>query len=164
MQELGVWITAEGTTPALLVLESDEWSLPGWASSALKGAVGGAISGLAGGPAGMLAGAAIGAAGAAAASAGTPTASSPAASGALAASAPPPVATAPATPAGGDGRTRVILALQQFAAVVPSLVQLVAASGGGGREFGASDDGGTRESYQEGDWGPESFQGTWTVP
>jgi hypothetical protein len=59
---------------------------------------------------------------------------------------------------------RVIMALQQFAAVVPALVQIVAASGGGGQESGPGDNGVSSESLQQDDWGPESFQGTWTVP
>ena len=44
---------------------------------------------------------------------------------------------------------------------MPVLVQLVAASGG--KESGPGDNG-SRESFLEGDWGPESFQGTWTLP
>jgi hypothetical protein len=54
--------------------------------------------------------------------------------------------------------------LQQFAAIVPTLVQLVAATGKGGKESGPGENGGSRESFLEAEWGPESFQGTWSVP
>jgi hypothetical protein len=158
MQELGVWTTAEGTTPARLQLESEE-ALPAWASGALQGAAAGAATGAAGGPYAMLFGAAVGAGLGAAAATTTPTSPSPAHSAA------PATGAAPTTPAagGGSSRAKAILALQQFAAAVPVLVQLVAASGGA-KEFGAGDNGGSFESLQEGDWGPESFQGTWTLP
>ena len=164
MPELGVWTTAEGTTTARLQLESEE-QLPPWASGALQGAAGGAATGAVAGPYGALIGAVAGAGIGAATAATAPsagTASSPAPSPVPAKGAAP--ATGPQSAGDGSSRTKVIQALQQFAAIVPTLVQLVAASGGGGKEVGAAENGGSRESLQEGDWGPESFQGTWTVP
>jgi hypothetical protein len=63
----------------------------------------------------------------------------------------PPAAAAPAqknaTPGAADpdaSRANVIQALQRFAAVVPVLVQLVVASGKGGKEFGLAEDGSNR--------------------
>jgi hypothetical protein len=161
-----MWITAEGTIPARLELESDEgWT--DWASAALKGAAAGALTGAAGGPYGMLAGAAVGAGLGVASAAAAPTTSTPTPSG-PAPSAPRPSAPAtgsaptPQAAGGSSNRTAAITALQQFAAAVPILVQLVASSGGKESTFG--DDGLSSESLQEGDWGPESFQGTWTLP
>jgi hypothetical protein len=70
---------------------------------------------------------------------------------------------APTAQAGGSSnRATAILALQQFAAAVPILVQLVASSGG--KESTAGGNGASHESFLEADWGPESFQGTWTLP
>jgi hypothetical protein len=157
MQELGVWTTAEGSSVARLQLESDE-GIPSWASGALQGAATGAATGAAAGPYGALigavAGAGLGAAAAAAAPSTPPstTASKPTAS-----------APQPATQPAADGsKAKAIQALQQFASVVPVLVQIVAASGG--KESSASGENGSRESFLEADWGPESFQGNWTVP
>jgi hypothetical protein len=168
MQELGVWTTAEGATPARLQLESEE-ELPGWASGAIQGALTGAATGAVAGPYGALIGAAAGGALGAASGASAP------AGGAARPSAAP--ASKGAGPAGGTAtttmsrpsgdaanRARAVQALQQFATAVPILVQLVAASG---RESGPGEDGGTRESlegFEEAEWGPESFQGTWSVP
>ena len=123
MPEIGVWTTAEGTSEARLELESEDGGvtateLPAWASDALKGALAGAATGAAGGPGGILAGALTGGVLGAASSAGKPAPSSS-----------PPAAGAP----GDASRTNAIQALQQFAAVVPALVQLLAASGKGGK-------------------------------
>jgi hypothetical protein len=147
MPEIGVWTTAEGTSPARLEFESEDGggtATEGWLD-AVKGAVAGAVTGAAGGPVGALVGAATGALGAAA--------SAGAASSATAGAAKPP---ADAT------RAKAIQALQQFAAVVPALVQILAASGKGGKE--TADVGDSRESAEEWDWSPESLQGTWTTP
>ena len=180
MEELGVWTTAEGTTPAVLQLESDE-ALPGWASGALQGALTGAATGAAAGPYGALIGLVAGAGLGAAMGATAPAAAAPAPSAAPAAAAAPAPAASPAIAAAspsqvaGDGsnRTKAVLVLQQFAAVMPALVQLVAASGGsggggsgtgGGKEFAPGDNGAGRESLLESDWGPEVFQGTWSIP
>jgi hypothetical protein len=149
MQELGVWITPAGTSEAYLEFEE----LPAWASGAIKGAMTGAATGAPGGLYGLaiggLAGATIGAATASAPAASTPTAAS---------STPPGAATQPTD----AHRVQVIQALQQFAAIVPTLVQLVAARAPGGKEFGKIGEG--SESMGDSDWGPESFEGTWTLP
>ena len=147
MPDIGTWETASGTSGAYLQLEADDGDvtateLPGWVTDALKGAVAGAATGVAGGPAGALVGAATGAAIGAASGAGKP-----------AQSASPPAGTA--------DRAKVVQALQQFAAVVPALVQLVAASGAARKEASMGD---AVESFDSADWGPESFQGTWTLP
>jgi phage tail tape-measure protein len=135
MQDIGTWTTAEGTVNATLEYEADDLSeqeLPGWVSGALSGALGGAATGAAAGPWGALAGAATGAvlggaAAAAAPSAPPPSAPAPAPStGAPAAPPPSPQAGAPAN----STKATAIQALQQFAAAVPALIQLVAASGG----------------------------------
>lgn len=163
MQELGVWTTSNGTSEARLELNSDDGGigateLPVWASDALKGAVAGAATGAAAGPYGALIGAAAGGALGAASSAGAPAASAPAAS-------PTQKATpGAATPPTDASRAKVIQALQQFAAVVPTLVQLVVASGKGGKEFGLAEDGSSRESLDGSEWGPDSFEGTWSLP
>jgi len=163
MQELGVWTTSEGTTTARMQFESQE-QLPPWATGALQGAAGGAATGAVAGPYGALIGAVAGAGIGAATAASAPNAgaaSSPTPSPAPAKGAAP----APAAQSAGDAssRAKVIMALQQFAAIVPTLVQLVAATGGG-KESAPGEDGGSRESLQEGAWGPESFQGTWSLP
>jgi hypothetical protein len=154
MPEIGVWTTAEGTSAARLEFESEDsggTATEGWVD-ALKGAVAGAVTGAAGGPGGILAGALTGGVLGAASGAGKPA---PAASSAAAGT-----ATAP----GDASRTKAIQALQQFAAVMPALVQLLAASGKGGKESSTDDVGESRESADASDWGPESFQGTWTLP
>jgi hypothetical protein len=134
MQELGTWTTSEGTVSATLVLESEigddgtGQELPKWASGALSGALGGAATGAAAGPWGALIGAAAGATigGVTAATAPPPPRTPPAAN------APPPVSATP-SPSGGGQQSNAILALQQFAAAVPALIQLVAASGAAGK-------------------------------
>ena len=130
MQDIGTWTTEEGTVNATLEFEADalsEQELPGWVSGALSGALGGAATGAAAGPWGALAGAATGAVlgGAAAAAAPSPPATAPS-PGAPAAATPSPQAAAPPSAA----KANAIQALQQFAAAVPALIQLVAASGG----------------------------------
>jgi len=156
MQELGLWTTDQGTTEARLELESDEpgvttTELPAWVSDALKGAVAGATTGAAAGPYGALVGAAAGGALGAASSSGTP---------APAVSAPGSAQKQPTD----ANRTKIIQALQQFAAILPALVQVLSASKQGGKEsIGDLSD--THESVDRSDWGPEVFQqGTWTVP
>ena len=155
MPEIGVWTTAEGTSPARLQFESEDGggtATEGWLD-VVKGAVAGAVTGAAGGPVGALVGAATGGVLAAAGSAGS---AAPAASSAAAGAATPP---ADAT------RAKAIQALQQFATVVPALVQLLAASGTAGKKESLTGDvGDSRESADALDWGPESFQGTWTTP
>jgi hypothetical protein len=168
MQELGVWTTAEGSTAARLQLESDE-GMPGWASGALQGAAGGAATGAIAGPYGALIGAVAGAGIGAYTGATAPPAGSgaPSATGASTATGAAPTPKSPTSsgaqaPRDSASRATVIQALQQFAAVVPTLVQLLAGSGGG-KELSSADNG-DRESYQEADWGPESFRGSWTLP
>jgi phage tail tape-measure protein len=150
MTGIGTWETASGTSEAHLQLESDDGDvtateLPSWVADALKGAVAGGATGAAGGPVGALVGAATGAAIGAASSAGKPAQS------------------ASASAAGTADRARIVQALQQFAAVVPALVQLVAASGVARKET-TGDAAESFESANGADWGPESFQGTWTTP
>jgi phage tail tape-measure protein len=152
MHEIGTWATASGTSEAYLDLESGDGDvavteLPNWVGDALKGAFAGAATGAAAGPAGALVGAATGAALGAASSAGKPAQSSSTASTSADAS-----------------RTKIVQALQQFAAVVPALVQLLAASGAARKEASIGDAGESFESADGSDWGPESFQGTWTLP
>jgi phage tail tape-measure protein len=162
MQELGVWSTASGTSEAFLEYDIDNdgigaTELPAWASGALKGAMAGAATGAAAGPYGALIGAAAGGALGAASSASTPA---PAAAAPAPKNATPGAVTKPAD----ASSARVIQALQQFAAIVPSLVQLVAASGQGGKESGLGDAGENLESVDASDWGPDSFEGMWTLP
>jgi hypothetical protein len=147
MPQVGVWTTANGTSEARLELGSDDGGitateLPSWASGALQGAIAGATTGAAAGPYGALIGAAAGGALGASSSAATPA----------------PAASVPAD----ASRARIIQALQQFAAIVPALIQLVSASGQGRKESSVVGD--SRESAAGSDWGPESFEGTWTVP
>jgi len=167
MQEIGVWITEAGTVEATLETASegaDEWNMPSWASGALQGAAAGAMTGAAAGPYGALIGAAAGGAIGAATSAASPQ-PSPASSQAPASK--PGAAKPPAKPAskptGDAGRVQAVQALQQFAAVVPVLVQLIAA-GSGGKEVGTGDGDGLTESFEADEWGPGSFEGTWTIP
>jgi hypothetical protein len=133
MQEIGTWTTAEGTVTATLQLESEIGDdaagpeLPAWASGALSGALGGAASGAAAGPWGALIGAGVGAAVGGATAATAPKPPPPPKPPPSAASTPP--ASPPSAPASDSGsRTTAIQALQQFAAAVPALIQLVAAS------------------------------------
>jgi hypothetical protein len=130
MQEIGTWTTAEGTVSATLTLESNvddvgAQELPNWVSGALTGALGGAATGSVAGPWGALAGAATGAVlgGASAASAPKPPATPPA----QATTTPSPAPTTSSAPAGAAQST-AIQALQQFAAAIPALIQVVAAS------------------------------------
>jgi len=165
MQELGVWTTAEGSSVARLQLESEE-GIPGWASGALQGAATGAATGAAAGPYGALIGAVAGAGLGAAMAATAPGGGQSGGAAPSAPSAPaqgkPPAASSAAQPgADASSRAKAIQALQQFAAVAPALAQIVAASGGKESPPGEN---GARESFLEADWGPESFQGTWTVP
>jgi len=155
MQELGVWTTDQGTSEARLELGSDEpgvatTELPAWVSDALKGAVAGATTGAAAGPYGALVGAAAGGALGAASSAGTPAPAASATGGAQ------------KQPADAN-RTKIIQALQQFAAILPALLQVLSATKQGGRE--SMDVSDSHESVEGSDWGPEVCQqGTWTVP
>jgi hypothetical protein len=161
MQEIGVWTTASGVSEAYLDLDSADGDvavteLPGWVSDALKGAIAGATTGAAAGPGGALVGAVTGGALAAASSAGKPATSAPAAAAGTAADA---------------SRTNIVQALQQFAAVIPALVQLATASGqartasGQARKESTSGDfAESVESADGSDWGPETFQGRWTLP
>jgi len=157
MQEIGVWTTDQGTTQARLEVESSEpgvtaTELPSWVSDALKGAVAGASTGAAAGPYGALIGAVAGGAVGAASSTAAP---------APTASAPPSGQKQPAD----AGRARIIDALQQFAAIVPALVQVVAATGKGGKESSTAEVSNGQESVDSSDWGPEVFQqGTWSIP
>ena len=126
MQDIGTWTTAEGTVNATLQFESDdlpEQELPGWVSGAISGALGGAATGAAAGPWGALAGAATGAALGGAAAATAPKTPPPA--GTPSAPVASPQAAAPMSPT----QSNAIQALQQFAAAVPALIQLVTASG-----------------------------------
>jgi phage tail tape-measure protein len=157
MPQIGTWTTAEGTSEARLELASEDIGintaeLPGWASDALKGAVAGAATGAAGGPFGALVGAATGGIIGAASSAGSPA---PAASSAA--------ASVPKQPTDAS-RAKAIQALQQFAAVVPALIQLLSASSQGRKESLLGEGGDSREGVDASDWGPESFKGTWTIP
>jgi len=170
-QEIGMWTTAEGTVGATLQLESEvtdddsAQELPKWASAALSGAAGGAATGAVAGPWGALIGAAAGAAlGGAAAASEPPPAKAPA---------PPPPAGTAAASVGGGSRGNAIRALQQFAAAVPALIQLLAASGAPGAgakrsEFGDSEGTGqfapTDESLEGDEWTSASeYEGAWTI-
>lgn len=164
MQEIGTWTSTSGTVGAVLEFESDTVDgtgaeMPGWLSGALKGAAAGAATGMAAGPYGALVGAAAGGAiGAATASASPPK---PPASAPSSASAPSQSAPKPAGSGQSAAQANVIQALQQFAAVIPSLVQLVATTGKA-KEIDVSSDG--AESTDDASWGPELFEGSWTVP
>jgi hypothetical protein len=160
MQEIGVWTTAEGTVAATLDYEDgvDEFGLPKWASGALQGAAAGATTGLAAGPYGALIGGVAGAA----------------IGGITAATAkPPPKSDAPkpgaakSAPAGGSSNAAVIQALQQFAAAVPSLIQIVAGASGGKRAEGAGADTESAfatESAAADEWAWVESAREWTVP
>lgn len=166
MQELGVWSTASGTTEAFLDFESDDsgihaTELPSWASGALKGAMAGAATGAAAGPYGALIGAAAGGALGAASSATSPA---PAASASATAPASKPAAPGSASLSADASHAKINQALQQLAAIVPVLVQFMAASGKGGKEFGLGSVDESSESLEASDWGPEAFEGRWTVP
>jgi hypothetical protein len=170
MEEIGTWLTAEGTTPARVQLEADVTAteMPSWASGLLQGAAGGAATGAVAGPYGALigavAGGAIGAAGALSQPQPQPQArpaaspAAPTAPAARPAGAPSPTSAA----SGGSNRAQIIVALQQFAAVIPALVQVVAATGGGRETVGTEASWGS-ESLDAEAWGPEAFQGTWSV-
>jgi hypothetical protein len=154
MNEIGIWSTPSGTSAALLELESedggvDATELPSWVSDTLKGALAGAATGAAGGPVGAIVGAATGGALAAASSVVKPA---------------PTASVSMAGTAADANRAKIVQALQQFATVVPALVQLVAAGGQGKKESLIDNIGESFESTTDSDWGPESFQGTWTQP
>ena len=163
MQEIGTWTTSSGSVAAVLEFESDgidgdPEKMPQWLSGALQGAAAGAATGAAAGPYGALIGAAaggvIGGASAHAASQQTkPPASTPP-------SAPAPSATKPGATSAA-AQASVIQALQQFAAVIPALVQLVAASKTG-KEVDAAEY--SSANGADGEWGPESFEGSWSIP
>jgi hypothetical protein len=177
MQEIGVWMTETGPINATMSygVEGDdsEFKLPSWASGALSGAATGAMTGIAGGLPGILAGAAAGAAigGVTAATAPQPAAAKPApkpqpprpaqTAAPPARPAPPPArpAAPPATggqsgggQSAGGQNAAIAQALRQFAAVIPSLIQLAASTGGRAEGSDAAADG-------EGAWGVESFEG-----
>ena len=144
MQEIGVWTTAEGTVAATLDYGVEdaggEFELPKWASGALQSAAGGATTGLAAGPWGALIGGVAGAAiGGVTAATAKPPAKGPA----------PKPSTAKGAPAGGSSNAAVIQALQQFAAAVPSLIQIVAGASGTKRAEGA-------DFSADGEWAPGS--------
>jgi hypothetical protein len=175
MQEIGTWTTSEGTVSATLVLDSEiddvsAQELPGWASGALSGALGGAATGAAAGALGSTcgrrgrrdhrgrgrrhrAGAAEDAA------AGRTILTTVCARGSSA-------------PVGG-ARSSAIQALQQFAAAVPALIQLVAASGAPaktGKPSELSDSDGIAEFVSEENLGIDEWttasedEGAWTIP
>lgn len=164
MQEIGVWTTEEGTVAATLDYELEdaggEFELPKWASGALQGAAGGATTGLVAGPWGALIGGVAGAA----------------IGGVTAATAkPPPKAPAPkppaskGAPAGGSSNAAVIQALQQFAAAVPSLIQIVAGASGTKRAEGADFSADAEwaagtESAGADEWSWVESAHEWTVP
>lgn len=170
MQEIGVWMTESGPIGATMSYgaegDDSEFKLPSWASGALSGAATGAMTGMAAGPYGALIGAAAGAAigGATAAAAPSPAPPKPAPrpqpprpAQAAQTAAPPAQAPRPATPpAGGQSvggqNAAIAQALRQFAAVIPSLIQLAASTGGRAEGVDAPADG-------EGAWGVESFEG-----
>lgn len=163
MQEIGVWTTAEGTVAATLDYEDvDEFGLPKWASGALQGAAAGATTGLAAGPYGALIG---GIAGAAIGGVTSATAKPPPKS-----DAPKPggAKSAPAGgPVGGSSNTAVIQALQQFAAAVPSLIQIVAGASGGKRPEATGVDGEAAfatESAAADEWAWVESAREWTFP
>ena len=168
MQEIGTWTTEEGTVSAVLVLESEipaevsEQELPGWVSGALSGALGGAATGSVAGPWGLVAGAATGAILGGATAATKPQASPP--------SGKPPSSPPPAGP---GAQSSAIQALQQFAAAVPALIQLVAASGaapkaGKTSELGDADGFAefvSAENLAVDEWTlPAEDEGAWTTP
>ncbi len=166
MQELGVWVTTTGTSEAYLEVEFNGDSvsateLPAWASGAIQGALTGAATGAAAGPWGAVIGAAAGGALGAASSAAAPAPVSAASTTPVAPSMPAGAATQPTDP----NRTRAIQALQQFVAVAPLLVQLIAASAPVGKPYKKSELGEIGEGSESmDDWAPESFVGTWTLP
>jgi hypothetical protein len=173
MQEIGVWMTESGPIGATMSYgaegDDSEFKLPSWASGALSGAATGAMTGIAGGLPGILAGAAAGAAigGVTAATAPQPAAPNPAPralpprpaqTAAPRAQAPRPAQPAPrpATPptggqATGGQNAAIAQALQQFAAIIPSLIQIAASTGGRAEGADAPADG-------EAAWGGESFE------
>lgn len=178
LEEIGFWSTEEGTIGATLEFESDvsgpdAQELPSWASGALKGAAAGAATGIAGGPYGALIGAGVGAlVGAASSGASSssppttpPKAAAPPATGAARGA---PASAAPGVTAAA--RTNAVQALQQFAALVPALIQLVAASGQGARRTDSGEDlpSGELGEVAENLYGPgtaqESLEGFWTTP
>ena len=184
MQEIGTWTTEEGTVSAVMVLDSelDDLSaqeLPAWASGALSGALGGAVAGAGGGPWGMLAGAAAGATigGVTAATAPKPPSPPPVLTapppGGTSSPPPAPPTSGPIVAPAGVAQSSAIQALQQFAAAVPALIQLVAASGAtakAGKPAELSDAEGfaefvSAENLAIDEWTLASEdEGAWTIP
>jgi hypothetical protein len=191
MQEIGTWTTSEGSMSATLQFESeigedDAQELPKWASGALSGALGGAATGAAAGPWGALIGAAAGATigGVTAATqpeppktalppkAPPPATASPAKAPPTAKAAAPPPAQAGTPGTAGVAQQSAIRALQQFAAAVPALIQLVAAGTGARKEAMGSDAGSSEtadefaasESLETDEWSSYSAdEGAWTI-
>lgn len=187
MHEIGTWTTSEGTIGATLQLEADmgddatAQELPKWVSGALSGALGGAATGAVAGPWGIVAGAATGAAlgGAAAAMTPSPSPPSPPSPPTPAPkAAPPQAAPVPPQPGGSQAGaptvaapTQTIQALQQLAAAMPALMQLIAASNANTTakpaEFAESDD--LTEFVSEanlatGAWTPDESEAEWSTP
>ena len=176
MQEIGMWTTSEGTVSAVLEFDSeladdaDGQELPKWASGALSGALGGAATGAAAGPWGALIGAAAGATigGVAAATQPKQPAQPAQTTMPVGKPAPPQPGGTPQGTQAVSQRDNAILALQQFAAAVPALVQLVA-SGGPAKSGAKPESTGESLSAQEGfeayEWASYSAdEGAWTVP
>ena len=190
MQEIGTWTTSEGSMSATLQFESeigedDAQELPKWASGALSGALGGAATGAAAGPWGALIGAAAGATigGVTAATQPEPPKTPPPPKAPPAKAPPakaPPTAKAPAPPPtqggtagpGAVAQQTAIRALQQFAAAVPALMQLIAAGTGVRKEATESDAGSSEaadefaatESLETDEWDSYSAdEGAWTI-
>src|SRR5882724_1963029 len=131
MQEIGVWITEAGPVGATLDFGvqdagGGEFQLPSWASGALQGAAAGAATGAVAGPYGALIGGALGAVGGGIAASGPPPSPTPQSPPPKAASSAPAMTAAPTA---GAPNAAVVQALQQFAAAMPALIQIVAASG-----------------------------------
>jgi hypothetical protein len=185
MQEIGTWTTSEGSMSATLQFESeigedDAQELPKWASGALSGALGGAATGAAAGPWGALIGAAAGATigGVTAATQPEPPKTPPPPKAPPTAKAPPAKAPSPPPAQAGTAGTAAVAqqsairALQQFAAAVPALIQLVAAGTGARKEAMGSDAGSSEaadefaaiENLETDEWGSYSAdEGAWTI-
>lgn len=175
-EEIGFWSTERGTVGASLDFESDDsgpnaQELPSWATGALKGAAAGATTGLAAGPYGALIGGVTGAI-VGAATSGPSAPSAPAAPQKRPAPSPSPGPTRTAAPAPAGSAAagaNVGQALQQLAAIMPALLQLVASSGQAKRTESGGDVAGVELGQGAGDsQGPESWQesleGIWTTP
>jgi hypothetical protein len=182
MQEIGVWITEAGPVSASLEyavqdVRGEEFQLPTWASGALQGAAAGAATGAVAGPYGALIGGALGALGGATTATAAPPApaqsppqqSQPAAPPKAAPSAP----AGPAAPAAGAPNAALVQALQQFAAAMPALIQIVAASGTSaagpkrpesGQPAATGEAVFASEAGSGAEWVLAANQPTWTVP